>query len=327
MRLVARRASSYNRYWMPWSRTLLPLLALAICGRAQDEQPALFRAEARLVVLNASVIDKSGNFVNGLPQTVFHAFEDGAEQQIKLFKHEDVPVSMGIIIDNSASMKSKRQKVELAAQDLVANSNPQDEVFVINFNDDVYRDVDFTSDPKKLAQGLARIDSMSGTAMRDAIRAGVRYAKAKGKHDKKVLVVVTDGDDNMSETTLGELLREAQQREVLVYAIGLLSEEEHDAAKRAREALGELARSTGGAVWYPNDVNSVGRIALQLARDIRSQYIVAYTPSNPKMDGSYRQIRLTVTGPNHPVARTRTGYYAAADLGAKPPVPKPIIKR
>jgi len=313
---------------MSWRcRIAVPLLAIAISAWAQDEQPALFHAEARLVVLNASVIDKSGKIVSDLPQTAFHAFEDGSEQQIKVFKHEDVPVSLGIIIDNSASMKNKRQKVERAAQDLVANSNPQDEVFVINFNDDVYRDVDFTSDPKKLAQGLARIDSMSGTAMRDAIRAGVRYAKAKGRHDKKVLVVVTDGDDNMSETTLPEVLREAQQREVLVYAIGLLSEEEHAAAKRAREALGEITRSTGGAVWYPNDVDAVDRIALEVARDIRSQYIVAYTPSNPKLDGSYRQIRLSVTGPNHPVARTRTGYYAASDLGSKPPVPKPIIKR
>jgi Ca-activated chloride channel homolog len=306
---------------------LLPLIAIAVSARAQDEQPALFRAEARLVVLHASVVDKSGKLVSDLPQTAFHAFEDGAEQQIKLFKHEDVPVSMGIIIDNSASMKTKRQKVELAARDLVANSNPQDEVFVINFNDDVYRDVDFTSDPKKLAQGLARIDSMSGTAMRDAIRAGVRYAKAKGRHDKKVLVVVTDGDDNMSETTLDEVLREAQQREVLVYAIGLLAEEEHDAAKRARGALGEITRSTGGHVWYPNSVDEVGRIALQVARDIRSQYIVAYTPSNPKLDGSYRQIRLSVNGPNHPTARTRTGYFAAADLGSKPPVPKQVIRR
>jgi VWFA-related protein len=307
-------------------RHLLPLVAAIGCAWAQDEG-GVFRAEARLVVLNASVIDRSGKLVTDLPQSAFHPFEDGVEQQIKLFRREDVPVSMGIIIDNSASMKSKRQKVELAAQDLVANSNPQDEVFVINFNDDVYRDVDFTSDPKKLAQGLARIDSMSGTAMRDAIRAGVRYAKAKGKHDKKVLVVVTDGDDNMSETTLPEVIREAQQREVLVFCIGLLSEEEHDAAKRAHEALGEITRSTGGHVWYPNDVDAVGRIALQLAREIRSQYIIAYTPANPKLDGSYRQIRLSVSGPNHPVARTRTGYYAATDLGAKPPVPKAVIKR
>jgi VWFA-related protein len=311
---------------MNWPSRSAVLLVAAACGLAQDE-PALFHVEARLVVLNATVFDKGGKAAPDLPRSAFHAYEDGVEQQIKLFKHEDVPVSMGIVIDNSASMKNKRQKVEKAAQDLVENSNPQDEVFVINFNDDVYRDVDFTSDRKKLAQGLARIDSMSGTAMRDAIAAGVRYAKAKGQHDKKVLVVVTDGDDNMSETTLAETIREAQQREVLVYAIGLLSEEEHDAAKRAREALAEITRSTGGAVWYPNDIDSVDRIALQVAHDIRSQYIVAYTPSNQKLDGSYRAIRLTVTGAGHPVVRTRTGYYATADLGAKPPVPKAVIKR
>jgi Ca-activated chloride channel family protein len=303
------------------------MVLVASLGWAQDDGSAVFRAEARLVVLNASVTDKSGSLVTNLPQSAFHAFEDGAEQQIKLFKREDVPVSMGVIIDNSASMKTRRQKVELATRDLVANSNPQDEVFVINFNDDVYRDVDFTSDPKKLAQGLARIDSAGGTAMRDAIQAGIRYAKAKGKHDKKVLVVVTDGDDNMSEATLDEVVREAQQREVLVYAIALLSTEEHDAARRARQALGIITRATGGHVWYPDNVDEVGRIALQVAHDIRSQYIIAYTPKNPKLDGSYRRIHLVVNGPNRPVARTRTGYYASADLGAKPPVPKPVIKR
>jgi Ca-activated chloride channel family protein len=305
----------------------LPLLLIPAIGWAQDDGSAVFHAEARLVVLNASVMDKSGRLVSGLPRTAFHAYEDGVEQQIKVFKREDVPVSMGIIIDNSSSMKTRRQKVELAARDLVAASNPQDEIFVINFNDDVYRDVDFTSDPKKLAQGLARIDAMGGTAMRDAMRAGIRYAKAKGKHDKKVVVVVTDGDDNMSETTLEEVVREAQQREVLVYVIALLSEEEHDAARRARRALNIITRATGGYVWYPQNVDEVGRIALQVAHDIRSQYTIAYTPGNQKLDGSYRKIRLAVNGPRRPVARTRTGYYATADLGARPPVPKPVIKR
>jgi Ca-activated chloride channel family protein len=305
----------------------LPLLVLAASlGGAQDE-PAVFRTDARLVVLHTTVTDRSGAFVTNLPRTAFRVYEDGVLQQIKLFKREDVPVSMGIIIDNSASMKNKRQRVERAARDLVAASNPQDEVFVINFNDDVYRDVDFTSDPQKLAAGLARINCAGGTAMRDAVRAGVRYAKAKGKHDKKVLIVVTDGDDNMSEATLDEVIREAQQREVLVYAIGLLSEEERDAAKRARAALDAITRATGGYVWYPKEVDEVGRIALQVAHDIRSQYIIAYTPSNAKLDGSYRQIRVVASGPNHPIARTRTGYYATADQGAKPPVPKPVIKR
>ena len=311
---------------MHWYCRALPLLFVATFSRAQDEA-AVFRADARLVVLHTTVTDRGGAIVTDLPRTAFRTFEDGAEQQIKLFKREDVPVSMGIIVDNSSSMKNKRLKVERSAKDLVAASNPQDEVFVINFNDDVYRDVDFTSDQLQLAAGLSRIDCAGGTAMRDAIRAGVRYAKAKGKHDKKVLVVVTDGDDNMSETSLDEIVREAQQREVLVYAIGLLSEEERDAAKRARAALDTITRATGGYVWYPKDVDEVGRIALQVAHNIRSQYIIAYTPANGKLDGSYRQIRVVASGPNHPVARTRTGYYATADLGAKPPVPKPVIKR
>lgn len=302
---------------------LLPFLAASIL-HAQDD--GVFRADARLVVLHATVLDRSGRLVTNLPQTAFRTYEDGVLQQLKLFKREDVPVSLGIVIDNSSSMKNKQEKVKAAAKELVAASNPQDEVFLVNFNDDVYRDTDFTSDPKKLEEGLAKFNCMGGTAMRDALQAGIRYAKAKGKHDKKVIVLVTDGDDNMSEATLEEVVREAQQREVLVYAIALLSEEERDAAKRARQALDLIARSTGGSVWYPKDVSEVSDIALQVAHNIRNQYILAYTPSNPKLDGGFRQIRLNVNGPGHPTARTRTGYYATADLGKKPAVPKPVIK-
>lgn len=309
-----------------WCLALFLLVPTALL-EAQDDSDGVYRAEARLVVLHTTVFDKGGNLVMGLPKTAFRAYEDGVPQSLKLFRREDVPVSMGIIIDNSGSMKTKFEKVKLAAQSLVGASNPQDEVFLINFNDDVYRDADFTSDPQKLAQGLAKIDCKGGTAMRDALRSGILYAKAKGKHDKKVIVLVTDGDDNMSETTLEEVVREAQQREVLVYAIALLSEEEHEAAKRARQALDIITRATGGHVWYPKDTDEVGRIALQVARDIRSQYILGYTPSNGALDGSYRQIKVSVDGPGHPTAHTRTGYYATADLGAKPAVPKAVIKR
>lgn len=305
---------------------LVASLAFVPAARAQDD-PAVFRADARLVVLHATVVDRSGTLVTDLPRTAFHTFEDGVEQELKVFRREDVPVSLGIIVDNSASMKGKRARVEAAARNLVAASNPEDEVFVINFNDDVYRDVDFTGDLRKIAQGLARIDSRGGTAMRDAIQAGVRYAKAKGRHDKRVLVVVTDGDDNMSEASLDELLREAQQREVLIYAIGLLSEEEHEAARRARQALDAITKATGGLVWYPKDVDEVSRIALHVAHDLRNQYILGYSPKNTALDGRYRQIKVSANGPNHPAVRTRTGYYATADLGAKPAVPKPVIKR
>jgi Ca-activated chloride channel homolog len=310
-----------------WAKAALCIVAAASLGHAQDDTPAVYRADARLVVLHATVIDKNGKLVTDLTKDAFRTYEDGAEQQLKVFRREDVPVSMGIVIDNSASMKNKLQRVQAAAEALVANSNPQDEVFLVNFNDDVYRDTDFTSDPQKLAQGLAKIDCKGGTAMRDALQSAIRYAKAKGKHDKKVVVVVTDGDDNMSETTLDAVVREAQQREVLVYAIALLSEEEHEAAKRARQALDLITRATGGHVWYPRDPEEVGRIALQVAHDIRNQYILGYTPAKEALDGSYRQIKVTVNAPGHPSVRTRTGYYASADLGAKPAVPKSVIKR
>jgi len=303
------------------------LFAVAASLPGQDNFPATFRAEARLVVLHATVMDKDGKLVTNLPREAFRAYEDGKEQQLKYFRREDVPVSMGIIIDNSASMKNKRQKVDAAAESLVNASNRQDEVFLINFDDGVYRDVDFTSDLSVLSKGLGKIDCKGGTAMRDALLNGIRYAKAKGKHDKKVLVVVTDGDDNMSESSLDEVVREAQQREILVYAIALLSEEEHEAAKRAREALNLITRSTGGHVWYPKDPSEVSRIALQVAHDIRNQYILGYTPANAALDGSYRKIRVAANGPGRPAVRTRTGYYATADLGAKPAVPKPVLQR
>ncbi len=290
------------------------LVLAAASGRAQDNSGAVFRADSRLVVLYATVVDKDGRLVTGLPKAAFHAYEDGVEQQIKIFKREDVPVSMGIIIDNSGSMKAKREKVEAASLALVRASNPQDEVFIVNFNDEVYRDVDFTSDIRKLEAGVARIDARGGTAMRDAISQSLSYAKAKGKRDKKVIVVVTDGNDNMSEVTLEDLLQTVQQRGVLIYAIGLLAEESPRDVREARHALDAITRATGGEAYYPREVNEVGQIALKVAHDIRSQYIIAYTPTNQVLDGSFRQVRVTVRGPNHPVVRTRTGYYATADL-------------
>jgi len=292
------------------------LSAIAVCllaagiSRAQEEAGAVFRTDTRLVVLHATVIDKNGKHVTTLPRSAFHAFEDGVEQQIRIFRREDVPVSMGLVIDNSGSMRAKRSKVEAAALGLVKASNPQDEVFIVNFNDQPYQDVPFTSDLKRMEEGIARIDSSGGTAMRDAILASINYAKSKGRHDKKVIVAITDGNDNMSEVDLDRLIREAQQQEVVVYVIGLFSDEDRGEAKKAKRAIDELTKATGGLAYYPEKVDEVGKVALQVAHEIRNQYIIAYSPSNPALDGSYRRIRLEVKGPNRPVARTRTGYYA-----------------
>jgi Ca-activated chloride channel family protein len=192
----------------PRSSACIFLLAAALGPLAlAQEGPAVFRTETRLVVLHATVVDKHGKLVTDLPRSAFRVYEDGVEQPLKLFKFEDVPVSMGIVIDNSGSMRDKRRKVEAAAMALVKASNPQDEVFIVNFNDEAYLDVDFTSDLKKLEDGVARIDSRGGTAMRDAIDLSMDHLKKKGKRDKKVIVVVTDGNDNSSEITLTRLSR------------------------------------------------------------------------------------------------------------------------
>jgi len=150
--------------------------------------------------------------------------------------------------------------------------------------------------------------------MRDAIRLSIDHIKEKAKKDKKVILVVTDGNDNASLISLENLVKNAQQAEVIVYAIGLLSEEERREAKRAKRALDALTEATGGQAYYPKELADVDRIAHQVAHDIRNQYIITYTPSNQALDGSFRQIKVVVNGPNRPQARTRTGYYATPEM-------------
>jgi Ca-activated chloride channel homolog len=281
------------------------------------EEDPVFRADTRLVVLHASVIDRRGRLVTNLGRDAFKVFENGVEQQIRVFRREDVPVSMGLVVDNSGSMRDKRQKVEAAVLQLVKASNRQDEVFIVNFNDEAFLDTPFTNDIKKLEEGLARIDSRGGTAMRDAISMSIDYVKEAAKKDKKVLLVVTDGNDNTSSITLEKLVQKAQQSEVLIYVIGLLDEEERREAKRAKRAIDALATASGGLPYYPKELLEVEQIALQVAHEIRNQYILAYTPSNETLDGSFRQIRVTVDGPGRPVVRTRTGYYATPGAAGK----------
>jgi VWFA-related protein len=281
---------------------------------AAGDQGAVFRTDTRLVVLPVTVVDKTGHLITNLPKTAFQVYENGVQQDIKVFKREDVPVSMGLIVDNSGSMRDKREKVKDASLALVKDSNPHDEVFVVNFNDEAYLDTkDFTSDIKEMEEALSKIDSRGGTAMRDAIRMSIDHMKEKARKDKRVLVVVTDGNDNASMISLENLVKSAQQSEVLIYTIGLLSDEEHREAKRAERALKALAQATGGETYFPKDVAEVDRIAHQVARDIRNQYTIAYSPSDQALDGTFRQIKVVANAPNKPTVRTRSGYYATGE--------------
>jgi VWFA-related protein len=276
---------------------------------AQDEAPT-FRSEANLVTIHTSVLDKKGMLVTKIPRSSFKVFEDNVEQTIKVFQPEDVPVSMCIILDNSGSMKDKRNRVAAAALALVKASNPADEVCIVDFNDEAFLDQTFTNDIKKLEAALERLDSRGGTAMRNAISGALDYMKTDAKRDKKVLMVVTDGNDNSSpETTLEQLVRKAQGADgVLIYSIGLLNDEEPGEARKAQHALKALAEASGGFAYYPKDLAEVEMITPQIAREIRNQYTLAYTPSNLTLDGKFRSIRVEVKG--YGKARAKNGYYA-----------------
>lgn len=292
----------------------LVFLTLPLIG----QEDIVFRADTRLVVLHATVVDRNGKLVADLPQKAFKVYENNVEQEVKLFRREDIPISLGLVIDNSASMREKRQKVGAAALQLVKASNPQDEVFIVNFSDSAYLDCPFTNSIPKLQEALAHIDSRGTTAMRDAIAMSINYMKSNAKRDKKILLVVSDGDDNLSELTLEQLIRQAQQAEVLIYAIGLLGEEDRGSARQAQKALDTITEATGGAPYYPKELTEVDQIALRVAHELRNQFTIGYSASQQALDGSFRQIRVAVDGPNRPVARTRTGYYATPEPRAKP---------
>jgi len=299
---------------MGWRWVLCALVSLALWAQRptpDDPTPppaATFRSDTRLVVLNVSVF-KDGKIVNNIPRNAFTVYENGEKQEIKVFRQEDVPISLGLIIDNSASMTNKRDRVASAALAMVKASNPQDEVFIINFNEKAVLTRDFTNNITDLENTLRGIDSQGETAMRDALLLGIEHLRHHAREDKKVLLVVTDGEDNSSVETQPHLVEVAQQNNVIIYAIGLLGAEEPASAARARRQLIELTVATGGRAWFPNDTAEIADITPEIAHEIRNQYILAYAPSNLAADGSYRKIRVDVNVPDVTV-RTRSGYYA-----------------
>jgi VWFA-related protein len=221
---------------------------------------------------------------------------------------------MGLVIDNSGSMREKRPRVNEAALTLVQASNPRDEAFVVNFNDDFYLDLDkdFTSSIPELKEALERIDSRGSTALRDAIIGSLDHLK-KGSKDKKVLLVVTDGEDNASHNSLEKTLREIQKTDTVIYTIGLLGSEGKKEAKRAKKVLQEIAAASGGVAYFPENVEDVHNICEQVAHDIRNQYTLAYYPTNTNRDGTFRAVTVEVIPPRGRgklIARTRNGYYA-----------------
>ena len=321
------------------SRGLAPLcVALAFCNclLAQAPQPAnpqtpapekkgreyTINVDVNLVVLHATVVDKKGRMVNDLKSQDFQVYEDGALQKLSVFSHADIPVTMGIVIDDSGSMREKRQAVNSAALTFVKTSNPQDQAFVVNFNDVYYLDTpgDFASNIEDLKSALEKIDSRGGTALYDAVYASLDHVKL-GNRDKKTLLVITDGDDNASRYTFDELLKYAQKSDAVIYTIGILGSEDASglfklkggSAHRAQKILEKLAEVTGGEAYFPRSLDDVQNTCEQIAHDIRNQYTLAYYPTNARKDGTFRNVRVDAfANGNHSklAVRTRPGYYA-----------------
>lgn len=268
-----------------------------------------------LVALHAAVLDKRGVFVDGLPPDAFKVYEDKILQKLSVAKQEDVPVSMGLVIDNSGSMFSKRAKVNAAALTFVKTSNPEDEAFVVNFNDDYYLDTehDFTSNIAEMKEALERIDARGSTALYDAIIGSLDHLK-KAHRDKRVLLVITDGMDNASRHTLPETINEVQHSDAVIYTVGLFGKEDKGATERkARKALQDLADATGGLAFFPEAVEDTEAICTEIAHDIRNQYTLAYYPTHFERDGTFRSVQVMVTNPHGGgklTIRTRTGYFA-----------------
>jgi len=284
---------------------LLPVLAPA--------QPTI-SVSVNLVVLHVTVRDKKGDFVSGLQRDNFRVFENNKPQNIQFFTHEDVPVAVGLLIDDSGSMIPKRQDVTLAAVAFAKTSNPQDQMFVVNFNEHAYLGLPdtqlFSASPKELVRALNAIPPSGKTGLYNAIDLGLTHLK-QAKLDKKVLIVISDGGDNASPQTLPQVLQAAERSNVIIYTVGLFDEYDED---RNPGVLKKLARETGGECFLPDKTSKIVPICERIAEDIRHQYTLGYAPSDTALDNEYRTIRVMATGPNgHKYSvRTRAGYLASA---------------
>jgi len=283
---------------------------------ANDNGVFVFKAEAREVVLHATVVDDRNHLVMNLNKPDFTVYENDKPQQISSFKQQDFPVAMGIVIDNSGSMREKRDQVNKAAINLVRSSNPDDEVFVVNFNDEYYLDQDFTADIKKLQAALEHVETRGGTALYDAIIASADYLM-KSKLSRKVLFVVTDGEDDASQSSLEQAVqRLAQENGPVVYSIGLLGDEK---VRRAKRALETISDRTWGIAFFPPSLDEVDQISRNIAHDIRNQYTISYKPSTPRSVGGYRTIHVDAHARPYKklTVRTRSGYYPGQEAALR----------
>lgn len=296
---------------------VLPLLAVVRAGipaaparQAAESGQYRITANVDLVVLDVAVHDRRGRYVRGLTKDNFQILEDGRPQSIALFRNEDIPVAAGVIVDSSVSMAPKRADTIAAALAFLSASNPDDDVFVVNFNERVALglppEVPFTANPDLLRSALGRMPPGGRTALYDAIAAGLQHIR-RSRYTRKFLIVLSDGGDNASRRTIDQITREIQESEVTIYTIGLFDSGDRD---RNPGVLKKLARLSGGQAYMPGDMTYLTEVCRKIAADIRSRYVVGYTPDRPGQDDEFHgvEVRVYAPGRGRLEARTRTGY-------------------
>lgn len=286
----------------------------------REDPASTIRVNVDVVVLHASTQDRKGALVSGLGKADFRVYEDGIPQQIKTFSHDDIPVTVGLVVDSSGSMRPKQQEVIAAILAFARSSHPQDQMFIVSFNENVRfalpPNLPFTDQTDVLEHALSNTLPNGRTALYDAVAVALQYLK-NGRRDKRVLIVVSDGADNASRLPREQMLTLASQSDAIIYTVGLFEQEEPDKDPRT---LKRLAQATGGEAFLPESVKEVVPVFEKIARDIRNQYTLTYSPANQSLDGSYRTVEVTAVAPGRGriKVRTRSGYYAPLRQQPKP---------
>jgi len=278
---------------------------------SQEDSTFKLNVNVDLTELHVSVTDEKDHPVGSLKKENFHVFEDSTEQKVTVFKHEDIPVSLGLVIDNSRSMEPRKQRVDAAALSAVRKSNPEDETFIVHFDDTARLDSDFTNSIPLLEETLASVKPFGQTAIYDALILALDHIRG-ARHPKKVILLMTDGVDNSSKHTLAEAIDATRKAQVAVYTVGLLSV---SGGQKAEDSLLQIAEASGGRAFFPQTVEEASADMERVARDLREQYTLGYIPTNPVRSGQWRSVRVDIVPPAglpskaKLIASYRHGYY------------------
>jgi Ca-activated chloride channel family protein len=300
------------------------LLLLIVFPQAVQSNPAAqsnpdeyqISVNVGLVVLPVDVTNGKGKEVSGLGEDSFHVYEDGRPQQITFFEPEDVPVTVGLVIDNSGSMRSQRPEIAAAAEEFARSSNPDDQMFVVNFNQRVSmglpKGVPFTSDLQQLLDAVSSPRAVGNTALYDGVAVALEHIKA-ATASRKALIVISDGDDNASHTSFPVLLKQAETSNTQIYALGVF--DEMFSGPHSGSVLKRLSKATGGKTYFPDSATQIAGICKQIAQNLRHQYTIGYVSNNPTAGGKYHSIRVTAIAASGGklYVSTRAGYSVATE--------------